>query len=146
MEATLITEPRRPALTAAAVQTSTASWFTSNVFCARTTSMSIIGPKYGLVPALLTRMSSRPKRASVPATQDWASSGFPTWAAVQATRSSGTPPATRPAAASARSSALREVIMTLAPASAKRAAMARPIPRLPPVISAVFPLSSSSIA
>ena len=36
--------------------------------------------------------------------------------------------------------------MTLAPASAKRAAMARPMPRLPPVISAVFPLSSSSIA
>ena len=133
-------------MTAAAVQTSTESWLTSNVFCARTTSMSIIGPKYGLVPALLTRMSSRPKRAIVPATQDSASSGFPTWAAVQATRSSGAPAATRPAAASARSSALRDVIMTLAPASAKRAAMARPMPRLPPVISAVFPLSSSSIA
>ena len=146
MEATLITEPRNPAFTAAAVHDRTASWLTSNVFCARTMSMSIIGPKYGLVPALLTRMSSRPKRATVAATQDCASSGLPTWAAVQANRPSAAPPATRPATASARSSALREVIMTLAPASAKRAAMARPIPRLPPVISAVFPLSSSSIA
>ena len=45
MEATLITEPRRPAFTAAAVQTRTDSWLTSKVFCARTTSMSIIGPK-----------------------------------------------------------------------------------------------------
>ena len=43
------------------------------------------------MPALLTRMSSRPKRATVSATQDWASSGLPTWAAVQATRSSARP-------------------------------------------------------
>ncbi len=35
--------------------------------------------------------------------------------------------------------------MTLAPASTKRAPMARPIPRLPPVTRAVFPLSSSSM-
>ena len=45
IDAMLITEPRRPAFTAAAVQTSTDSWFTSNVFWARTRSMSIIGPK-----------------------------------------------------------------------------------------------------
>ena len=145
-EATLITEPRRPARTAAPVQTSTESWFTSNVFWARTTSMSIIGPKYGLVPALLTRMSRPPKRATVSATHDRASSGLPTWAAVQATRSSGAPAATSPAAASARSSAVRDVIITFAPASTNREAMPRPMPRLPPVMSAVFPLSSSSIA
>ena len=78
--------------------------------------------------------------------QDWASSGFPTWAAVHATLASGAPAAMSPAAASARSSARRETIMTLAPASTKRVAMARPMPRLPPVMRAVFPLSSSSIA
>ncbi len=46
----------------------------------------------------------------------------------------------------ARSSDFRDVSMTLAPASAKREAMANPIPRLAPVISAVLPLSSSSMA
>ena len=91
-------------------------------------------------------MSSAPKRSAVAATHDTASSGLPTCAATHATCSSAAPPATSPAAASARSPAVRDVIITLAPASAKRAAMARPIPRLPPVISAVFPLSSSSIA
>ncbi len=65
-----MTEPRRPAFTAAAVQTSTESWLTSNVFCARAMSMSIMGPKYGLVPALLTRMSRPPKRARVAATHE----------------------------------------------------------------------------
>ena len=145
-EATLITEPRSPARTASAVQTSTESWFTSNVFCALTRSMSIMGPKYGLVPALFTSTWRPPKRATVSATQALASSGRPTWEAIQATRSSGAPAATRPAAASARSSALRLVIMTLAPASTNLEAVARPMPRLPPVTSAVFPLSSSSIA
>ena len=130
MEATLSTEPRNPAFTAAAVQTTTDSWLTSNVFWARAMSMSIMGPKYGLVPALLTRMSSPPKRATVAATHACASSGIPTWAATQATWSSVAPLATSPAAASARSPAVRDVIMTFAPASAKRPAMASPMPRL----------------
>ena len=38
-------DPRSPAFTAAAVQTRTASWLTSNVFWARARSMSIMGPK-----------------------------------------------------------------------------------------------------
>ena len=138
--------PRPPTEATLITETSTESWFTSNVFCALTRSMSIMGPKYGLVPALFTRTWRPPKRATVSATQATASSGRPTWEATQATRSSGAPAATRPAAASARSSAVRLVIMTLAPASTNLEATASPMPRLPPVTSAVFPLSSSSIA
>jgi len=44
-DATLMTEPRNPALTAAAVQRSTDSKLTSKIFWARVTSRSIIGPK-----------------------------------------------------------------------------------------------------
>jgi len=95
---------------------------------------------------LFTNTSMPPNRATVDSTHICASSGCPTWAAVQATRSSGTPAVTNPLAASAKSSAVRELSITLAPASAKRAAVARPMPRLAPVINAVLPVSASSIA
>ena len=142
-----MTEPRRPALTAAAVQTSTESWLTSNVFCARATSMSIIGPKYGLVPALLTRMSRPPKRATrlghaglrrPRASRRGRRSRPP--APPGRPRRPGPPPP-RPGPPPCGS-----VIMTLAPASTKRAAMRQADAPAPPVISAVFPFSSSSIA
>ena len=98
------------------------------------------------MPALLTKMSRPPNRATVSATHD---------CCVLGSADVGGPPGhllgvcagTHEAVCrlGSRSSAFRDAIMTLAPASAKRAATARPMPRLPPVTSAVLPFSSSSM-
>ncbi len=65
IEATFSTDPPCSAIHAFAaswVQTSTAVWLTWTVLFARGTSRSTSGPKYGLVPALLTSTSRAPKR------------------------------------------------------------------------------------
>ncbi len=69
-----------------------------------------------------------------------ASSGWPTWPAVQRH------PWPISAAAASHDSALRLVIITSAPASANVAAIAFPMPREPPVTRAVRSSSRSSIS
>jgi hypothetical protein len=49
-----------------------------------------------------------------------------------------------PAATSSQASSLRLEITTFAPCSAMRSAIARPMPRLAPVMTATFPLRSNS--
>src|SRR6266849_2204852 len=96
--------------------------------------MSMLGPRYGFVAALLTRMSTAPNRSTVAWMQASACSGSPALAANVATLPSGIVAAT-----SSRASALRADSMTLAPAAANDAAMAAPIPRDAPVTTAVLP-------
>src|SRR5918994_3381954 len=90
-----------------------------------------------LVPALLIRMSRRPRRPAVSSTiarQDSASRTSAFTAAVL------TP---RPASSAATTGFLswfRPATATDAPAPARAAAMARPIPLLAPVTSATFPV------
>src|SRR5215469_4395630 len=70
---------------AAWVHISGPTTLTPTVFIARGTSMSIIGPKYGLVAALLTRTSTDPNRDTVASTHAYAASGSPAFASNQAT-------------------------------------------------------------
>src|ERR1700676_2917471 len=93
---------------------------------------SCAGPKTPM-PALFTRMVIGPRADSVLATRLATSAGRVTSATCKNTR----PP--RPASwalASFRALESRPQIATAAPSDAKRTAMARPIPRLPPVTSA----------
>src|SRR4051794_26510835 len=85
-------------------------------------------------------MSMPPNRSTQNATQALAWSGSPALAANTAT-SPG-----MAAAALSSPACLRDEIRTLAPASAKAVAMARPIPFEPPVTSATLPSSRSSMA
>ena len=143
-EATFTTTPPRSAMVAATaswIQARTPSWFTSTVLAARDRSMPTIGPKYGLVAALLTRMSRAPNRSTVAATHLRACSGSPALATCQATGPSS--PASV-SAAPARASAFLDDSITAAPASARRRAMASPMPRLAPVTRAVRPSSRRS--
>src|SRR5262249_37409687 len=48
-------------------------------------------------------------------------------------------------ATASQTSALREEITTLAPCSAMRSAMARPMPRVEPVMTATFPVMSNRV-
>src|SRR5581483_8050147 len=111
----------------------------SYVFCHRGRSASITGPMYGLVAALLTRMSTAPKRSRVASMHASASSWRPAWPA----KISTSPFMVE--AASLRPSSLRELSITRAPASAKAAAMARPMPFDAPVTMATLPSSLRSI-
>ena len=113
---------------------------TSNVLSKRPGSTPSVGPKYGLVAALLTRMSRPPKRSMVAATQASAASMSPAWAAWTATSPC------IPAAAASSASCLREDSITRAPDAAISAAIARPIPFDAPVTSATFPSSRSSMS
>src|SRR5271155_6193321 len=103
------------------------------VLAARHSSMPRVGPVYGFVAALLTRMSMRPKRSIVAHTADAAAAPSPAFATCHV--------ALTPilSAACCRPSALREVSITDAPDSANPRAMARPMPLLAPVITATLP-------
>src|SRR6187549_2536024 len=90
--------------------------------------VSSSGPKYGLVAALLTRPSTRPKRSTALATSASTSSALPVWQAKAAAEPSG-----KLAAVASRSACLREASTTLAPAATQACAMAAPMPRLAPV-------------
>src|ERR1700687_1465082 len=94
------------------------------------------GPWATLVAALFTRMSAGPKSRVTPSTQRASSSGLPTWQALGITF----PPSS--AATSSSDSCLRPQITVVAPSRANAAAMALPMPRLPPVTRATFPSSS----
>src|ERR1700691_1498517 len=138
-EATLITLPpvsRMPQRQAHWVQISGATVLTPTVFIARGTSMSIMGPKYGFVAALLTRMSTAPKRSTVASTHARAASASPAFASNHATPS---PPIS--SATLASDAPRREEIMTRAPCATNASAIARPMPRDAPVTTATLPAS-----
>ena len=84
-------------------------------------------------------MSIAPNFASVCSTTDSALSTSPVLAATYAMF----PPIS--AAVARNESSLRDTIITFAPQRTNVAAMALPIPRDPPVTSAVFPCSEMSI-
>src|SRR5215831_18358454 len=96
-----------------------------------------------IAPALLTRMSRRPRRAAASAATRVTAGGSPRSAAMTST---AFPVAVSiPLAASRSALASREQIATRAPSAASPCATARPIPLLPPVTSAVLPFSPSSM-
>src|SRR5262249_10926472 len=96
------------------------------------------------VPALLTSTSILPSPAWAAAKAPRQPSALPTSAATVITLAL-LPPATS-ARASSRICCRRATRATLAPAPTKRLAMARPMPRLPPVIRALRPVMLSCIA
>src|SRR5581483_6979418 len=98
--------------------------------------VSTSGPNCGLVAALLTRMSRRPKASIVCATARSMSSARPAWAGAAM---AVPPPAVISSTTAWQASGLREQTATWPPAWAKARAMARPMPRLPPVTRAARP-------
>src|SRR5215468_2951786 len=94
-----------------------------------------------LIPALLTRMSSRPRRATVSATilRHWVSS-----ATLTSSTTVLTPSWASSAAAASAFLTLRPAMATVAPAWARPRAMPRPMPPLPPVTTATLPVRSKS--
>src|SRR5579883_2468295 len=89
------------------------------------------------MPALLTRISSRPRAETASSTRRRASAGLPTSPSSATARP---PEAFTPATTSSRASRLRmATAATVAPSSAKRSTMARPRPRDAPVTSAARP-------
>ena len=96
------------------------------------------------MPALLTSTSSRPSRATVSAISMSQSAQCPTW---QAIATALLPVDSRiSAAAASHASSLREAMTTSAPACASTPAIARPMPRDPPVTTATLPVRSWSSA
>ena len=112
---------------------------TWKVLSKRPSSTAIVGPMYGLVAALLTRMSNAPKRSRVACTHARAAAVSPALAANTAVS-----PLISAAAASSWS-CLRDDSITFAPAAANEAAMAFPMPFEAPVTSATFPSSEISM-
>src|SRR5215471_15045986 len=86
-------------------------------------------------------MSSRPKRSTLRATSGGSASSSPRWAG---TPSASPPIARRCASVSAQASGLRLATTTDAPAATKPSAIARPMPRVPPVTIATRPERSKS--
>ena len=84
------------------------------------------------IPALLTRMSRRPKAAMTSSTTSRQRASSVT--SCPSVRSASGPSAFRPAS-------LRSLAATLAPSAWNRAAVARPMPDAAPVMSATFPAS-----
>jgi len=113
--------------------------FTWIVLSNRPGSISIVGPAYGFVAALFTRMSSRPKRSIVARTHASAASMSPALAANTAVSPFIS------SAAACKPSSLREVSITWAPDSTNPAAMDFPIPLDAPVTSATLPSSLISM-
>ena len=99
------------------------------------------GPRYGFTAALLTKMSMPPHSAMVWSTRLCRSSLRAMWHGITA----ASPPLARiDAATASHASALRLDTTTLAPCSARRSAMARPMPLLEPVTMATLPVRSNS--
>src|SRR5947209_2077467 len=141
--------PRGPAeaacskcASAALVQYISAETLRSSIRFHSPTSASGIGPS-SMTPALLTRVSSRPKCATVSATTARARCSSVT----SASSTSASPPAARMRAASASSrSRRRATSATCAPCAASATAVASPIPELAPVTSATVPSSVPAMA
>ena len=91
---------------------------------------------------LLTRMSSPPSASTAEVTKRFSASPSATSTASATTLE---PRASRSFFASSTPSFVRAQIATLAPSSANRPAMARPMPRLPPVTIAFSPFRPRSI-
>src|SRR5437879_207723 len=115
---------------------------TSKVLSQADSSTSRVGPKCGLVPALFTRMSMRPKRVITLLTSRSESSGRPTCATIA--RAAPAWRALIRSAAASRPSSFRLEMTTLAPWSASAPAVASPMPRLPPVTIATRSVRSKS--
>ena len=94
-----------------------------------------------VAPALLTRMSIWPRRLMASSDKRAISASLLLSAAIQ---SALMPRSFKCATAASRSAALRELTITLAPASPRASAICRPRPREPPVTSAVLPLRSNN--
>src|SRR6185437_6573947 len=94
-----------------------------------------------LVPALLTRMSSRPNFFAAAAMRARHDSAEVTSTAMAAALA---PPAVSFLTAAALFASSRPATMTAAPASARPCAMPKPIPPLPPVTTATRPPRSKS--
>ena len=92
-----------------------------------------------VAPALFTRMSILPSLAIVCSTMPRACASSDASAAIHC---ASMPRAFRCATASSRSAALRELSMSVAPASPSASAICKPSPRDPPVTSATWPLRS----
>ena len=147
-DAMLRTTPPRSAMDARQadwIHTSGPRQFTATVLSNRLVSMPSVGPMYGLVAALFTRMSTDPRRSTVAATQASAWSGSPALAAndLEPWRPAST--ARISAAHASRASTLRDESITAAPLAASVAAIALPMPRDAPVTSATFPSTRMSI-
>src|SRR5579864_4173950 len=112
--------------------------FTSIILSNCPSSMARQCPWATFVAALFTRMSICPKSFVTLSTSRARSSGFPTWQANGTTRL----PNSR--ATIFRVSCLRPQMISVAPSLVNTAAMALPMPRLPPVTIATFPSSCIS--
>src|SRR5260221_11004045 len=94
-----------------------------------------------LMPALLTRMSSRPNAlTAAPTSVRHDSPGVPSGTM----RATLAPPSRSSAAAVSHFSLLRPTMTTVAPAAPSPRAMPRPMPPLPPVTIATLPVRSKS--
>src|SRR5689334_906816 len=117
--------------------------FTSSTLSIARSSVSIIGPNAGFVAALFTRMSSRPRRSTHCSTDAWMASGSPAEPAYVVTSA----PMVRSACSvSSSSCCLRARTAIDAPAAAYASAIARPMPRVPPVTSATLPSSRKAFS
>ena len=131
-------EPPRCDITVCAVRHSSSGPFTltAKILSKASSPACCNGPNTGLVAALLTMMSMPSKCSTVRAATAWASAGFPMFATIPTTV---LPSACSAFTAASTCSALRLEMATLAPARASVVAIARPMPRVPPVTMATLP-------
>ncbi len=113
--------------------------FTSIARRHSSTSISHVGPTGPKAPALFTRMSIRPNAPRAASTTWRIESSSVTSAAIASARP---PRSWTSAAVSSTSADVRAVTTTEAPASLNASAIARPIPRPPPVTIAIRPSSA----
>lgn len=118
--------------------------FNSNKFLHASREVSSSVPPSPMVPALLTRMSTRPNSPMVSSTSLSRSAASVKSATPASALAPFAPRSSSSAAACRTSSSLREQIHTWAPSSIKASEMPRPTPLLPPVTRATLPLSASS--
>src|SRR3984893_6273930 len=134
-ELMLMISPRLRLIIPGATALETKNTLFKLVFTTRSQSssdFSCAGPKTPM-PALFTRMVTGPRADSVFATRASTSAGRVTSATYEKTRP---PKAATSALAAFNELESRPQIDTAAPSEARRTAMARPIPRLPPVTRA----------
>ena len=130
----------------ALIQWRTATWLTRKtlvrlMLIMRPHCSSVISSKAALlkIPALLTRMSSRPNCATVPAIIASTSGRLTTSVAKVAVRTPcACPRSSHACAVSCTPARFRSESANQQPSSAKRKAMARPMPRAAPVITATL--------
>src|SRR4051794_9442144 len=117
--------------------------FSCRPFC-QSSSLSVSMTPPGAEPALLTKMSMRPKCLCAPSTKSLAPASRVRSAAMANTLR---PPAPRISSAARSSTSLRRAqIATSQPSRASATAIPLPMPSLPPVTQAILPFSCRSIA